>query len=272
MKLATWNVNSLRARMGWVEEWLRTRQPDVLAMQETKLADEDFPTKRFADLGYESAHHGNGRWNGVAILSRVGIDDVRPGFHDGPGAPEECRILGAKCAGMQVFSVYVPNGRSIDSEHYGAKLDWMSRLRVELVDSCTPTSDLAVCGDFNVAPADLDVWDITQFEGMTHVTVSERAALAELLDWGLVDALRAVHPEGPGPFSWWDYRAGAFHKGWGMRIDLALVSRSLASHLRDVWIDREARKAFGPNKPSDHAPVIVELDLESSPESPPAPS
>lgn len=262
MRLATWNVNSLRARMGWVEEWLRTREPDVLLMQETKLPDEDFPVAEFAALGYESAHHGNGRWNGVAIVSRVGIDDVRPGFHDDEGPPEECRLLSANCGGIRVFSVYVPNGRTVESEHYVAKLDWLSRLQTELAETCAPLADIALCGDFNVAPADSDVWDITQFAGMTHVTAAERAAVGELLDWGLVDALRVLHPDGPGPFSWWDYRAGAFHKGWGMRIDLALVSRSLAGRLTEVAIDREARKVFGPNKPSDHAPVVVDLDFE----------
>jgi exodeoxyribonuclease-3 len=264
MKLATWNVNSLRARMGWVEEWLRTRSPDVLVMQETKLSDEDFPTKRFLELGYESVHHGNGRWNGVAIASRVGIENEQAGFHNDEGPVEEARIISADCAEVHIVGVYVPNGRTVPSEHYDAKLVWLDRLSEELVATTSPDRNVVVCGDFNVAPHDDDVWDITQFVGATHVTEPERAAVAKLVAWGLTDAVRVIHPEGPGPFSWWDYRAGAFHKGWGMRIDLALVSAPLAARLVDAEIDREARKVFGENKPSDHAPVILDFSDEPS--------
>jgi exodeoxyribonuclease-3 len=265
MKLATWNVNSLRARMGWVEEWLRTREPDVLVMQETKLADDDFPTKRFLELGYESVHHGNGRWNGVAIVSRVGIANERGGFHDDEGPVEERRIISADCGGIHVVGVYVPNGRTVPSEHYDAKLVWLGRLADELVATTAPERDVVVCGDFNVAPADDDVWDITHFVGMTHVTEPERDGVQKLVSWGLVDAMRIIHPEGPGPFSWWDYRAGAFHKGMGMRIDLALISRSLADRLVDAQVDRDARKVFGAHKPSDHAPVVLEFSEVPSP-------
>lgn len=257
MRLVTWNVNSLKARQARVEAWLAEHAPDVCCLQETKCSDAAFPADAFAALGYSSAHHGNGRWNGVAILSRVGLEDARAGFFDDEaGSIEECRILAATCAGVRVLSVYVPNGRVVDSEHYAAKLVWLGRLRTELA---RVAGEHVVCGDFNVAPGDADVFDPAAFVGSTHVTAAERAALQDLLDDGLVDALRRVHPEGTGPFTWWDYRAGAFHKGQGMRIDLALCSAGIASRLTGVFVDREARKkgAFDA-APSDHAPLVVD--------------
>jgi len=262
MRLATWNVNSLKARLSRVEAWLASSSPDVLCLQETKSTDAAFPAGRFATLGYESVHHGNGRWNGVAILSRVGLESPRPAFHgEDPAAVTECRIVAATCAGARVVSVYVPNGRVVDSEFYVAKLEWLARLRAELDATCAPGAAVAVCGDFNVAPADLDVFDPAQFAGATHVTGRERDALAVVLRWGLRDVVRELSPDGPGPFSWWDYRGGAFHKGEGMRIDLALLSAPLASRVTSAYVDREERKKGTSGEvPSDHAPVVVDID------------
>ena len=257
MRLATWNVNSLKARLPRVEEWIAVHEPDVLMLQETKCADATFPEEFFAERGYESVHHGNGRWNGVAIVSRVGLEQPRAGFFDEEAsAIEECRVLAATCGGVRVFSVYVPNGRAVGTEHYDAKIAWLGRLRSELDQTCDPSDPVGLFGDFNVAPEDRDVWDITQFVGATHVTEPERTALSSLISWGLEDVVRHAHPDGDGPFSWWDYRAGSFHRGWGMRIDLALLSLPLAARVSEAVVDREARK--GP-QPSDHAPVVVDL-------------
>ena len=255
MRLATWNVNSLGARLERVLEWVGVKQPDILCMQETKQTDEAFPTDEFAQLGYESAHHGDGRWNGVGIVSKVGLVDPVAGF----SAPEDeygCRIVAATCAGIRVHSVYVPNGRTLDSEHYGYKLAWLARLATYLAESPAPASELAVCGDFNIAPDDRDVWDPAAFVGATHVSAAERDALAAILALGLEDVWRRHHEEG-GVFSWWDYRAGDFHQGRGMRIDLVLLGHALAEKSTSVLIDRDARKG---KKPSDHAPVVVEID------------
>jgi exodeoxyribonuclease-3 len=256
MRIATWNVNSLKARLPRVEEWLGYAQPDVLCMQETKLADAAFPALALSALGYESVSHGDGRWNGVAIASRVGIDEVEVGF--GSDADEQgCRVVAATCGGVRVHSVYVPNGRVVGSEHYAAKLAWLKELRV-LVERTSASTDLvSVCGDFNVAPEDRDVWDPVALEGSTHVTEPERQALRDLEACGLVDAFRQQYTEG-GLFSWWDYRAGNFHKHLGMRIDLILLSKSLADSLTYALIDRNARKG---QQPSDHAPVFVDVTL-----------
>ncbi len=263
MRIATWNVNSLRARLERVTTWLADAQPDVCCLQETKCDDEAFPVMAFSALGYECAFHGgNGRWNGVAILSRAGLEDERAGFSGALGADgDEARLLTARCGGILVSSLYVPNGRAVGSEHYAAKLAWLQRLRQELVSSCDAAQPLALCGDFNIAPEDRDVWDINQFAGATHVSAPERRELQSLLDWGLVDAVRRLRPDEDGPFSWWDYRAGAFHKGWGMRIDLVLVTRPLESRLQSAYVDREARKKGikAVTQPSDHAPVVVDL-------------
>ncbi len=254
MRIATWNVNSLKARIHRVEEWIGYARPDVLCLQETKMADATFPELAFKTLGYEAAHNGDGRWNGVAILSRVGIDEVEAGFH-GLGTGEERRILAATCGGVRVHSVYVPNGRSVGSEQYRAKLDWLSSLRAHLDQTCRPGDRVAVCGDFNVAPEDRDVWDIKLFEGATHVSEPERRALANVTAWGLVDAFRKRYDQ-EGLFSWWDYRAGNFHKHLGMRIDLILVSKALVDQVSYALIDRFARKG---KQPSDHAPVLVDV-------------
>jgi len=261
--LATWNVNSLKARLARVEAWIARVGPDVLCLQETKLADAAFPAGVFSDLGYESAHHGGGRWNGVAILSRVGLEDPSAGFvGEDPLRLDEARLLAATCGGVRVMSVYVPNGRIVDSEFYEAKLVWLANLRHELDVTCARDDSVAVCGDFNVAPQDLDVFDVTRFDGSTHVTPAEREALEHVESWGLRDVVREIHPEGPGPFSWWDYRGGAFHKGEGMRIDLALLSEPLAAKVTTAYVDRDERKKGTSDvAPSDHAPVVVEISL-----------
>lgn len=258
MRLATWNVNSLKVRLPKVEEWLDYARPDVLCMQETKLADGAFPALAFSALGYESAHCGQGRWNGVAILSRVGLDDVVAGFSDqAEDETVEARLLWATCAGVRVASVYVPNGRMVGSEHYQAKLAWLERLRRHLADTADPAQPLAVCGDFNVAPDDRDVWDVSKLHGGTHVSAPEREAVAAMCAWGLSDAFRRVYPDA-GLYSWWDYRAGDFHQGRGLRIDLVLATHPLAERTSWALIDRQARKG---KLPSDHAPVVVDFDL-----------
>jgi len=260
MRLATWNVNSLGARLPLVLEWMEANQPDILCMQETKLADTAFPAMAFAELGYQSAHHGDGRWNGVAVLSRIGLDDPVSGLRSEEDA-HGTRIIAATCGGVRVHSVYVPNGRSLDSEHLQFKLAWLARLRAYLGETTSPDGAVAVCGDFNVAPLDSDVWDPAAFVGQTHVSPGERQALDHVLDWGLEDVFRRFHPDG-GIFSWWDYRAGNFHKGQGMRIDLVLLSRSLADRCQSIEVDREARKKSpAGNKPSDHTVVVADLDL-----------
>lgn len=259
MLLATWNVNSIMARLPRLLEWLDATRPDVLCLQETKVADGAFPTAEVEALGYEAATHGSGRWNGVALLSRVGLDAVTAGFAGEPGFPDvEARAVSATCGGVRVWSVYVPNGRELDHPHYAYKLAWLAALRDALRVELGASDSLAVCGDFNIAPGDEDVWDPAEFVGSTHVSAPERAALAALLEVGLSDVPpRALKGR---PFSYWDYRAGMFHKGMGMRIDLVLLSRALASRVTDVYIDREARKGTAP---SDHAPVVVGLATES---------
>ena len=255
MRIATWNVNSLKARQDRVEEWVAAIQPDVMCLQETKVADDAFPALPFAALGYDHVAHGHGRWNGVAILSRVGIEDVVDGFSPGVPGDDEARLLTATCGGVRVATVYVPNGRLVGSDHYAYKLDWLARLRQHLEKVADPAEDVVVCGDFNVAPDDRDVWDPAMANGGTHVSAPEREALAELCDWGLTDVFRTRY-DSDRLFTWWDYRAGAFHKHLGMRIDLVLASASLADRLDWILIDRNARKG---KAPSDHAPVAAEF-------------
>lgn len=257
MRVATWNVNSLKARMDRVPEWLSYAEPDILCLQETKLSDAAFPHMAFAALGYESVHHGTGQWNGVAILSRVGLEAPVMGFADGGEPDRDARLITARCGGLVVSSVYVPNGRAVGSEHFHYKLAWLERLRRHLDSVSGPQEAVVVCGDFNVAPTDDDVWDPAAFAGSTHVTPEERAALRDLLAWGLVDAFREIWP-GPRLYTYWDYRAGDFHEHRGMRIDLVLVSRLLASKLSWALVDRNARKG---KLPSDHAPVLVDFEL-----------
>ncbi len=258
MRIATWNVNSLGVRLGHVEEWLSYASPDVLCLQETKLSDGAFPHERFAALGYESAHNGPGRWNGVAILSKVGLDQARSDFSEPSPELAEGRFLIARCGPMDVVSVYVPNGRSLESEHYEIKLGWLRALGREVAaQRAAGSAPLAVCGDFNVAPEDKDVWDPAQLVGSTHVSVPEREALESIVSLGMVDAFRQLHPEDR-LYSWWDYRAGRFHKHEGMRIDLVLLSTDVADKAGFALIDRFARRQ---KQPSDHAPVLVDVEL-----------
>jgi exodeoxyribonuclease-3 len=268
VRIATWNVNSLKARLEKVAWWLGRARPDVLLMQETKLTDADFPGEFFDKLGYHWAHHGEGRWNGVAVISRSPITGVISNFGqplpDGrtPDAGDdeplaEARMISVETAGLQVVSIYAPNGRVVDSSFYRGKLLWFERLSSWLAAACRADQPLVVGGDLNVAPTDADVWDAAAVHGGTHVSEPERVAFRRLLDWGLVDAYRAQRNE-PGRFSWWDYRAGNFHKNLGMRIDHLLVTAPIAERIVDADIDREARK--GKPIPSDHAPVFIDLD------------
>lgn len=263
MRLATWNVNSLKARMPLLVRWLTEVHPDVACLQETKSTDSAFPFAAFGDLGYEAAHHGDGRWNGVAILSRVGLEDVRRGFsNEGPGTESECRFISAVCGGTYVGSVYVPNGRIVGSEHYDTKIAFLEALGEETARRTTVHDEMVLAGDFNVAPTDLDVFDPAYFEGSTHVTPLERSLVGALTQHGLVDVFRQAYPAVGGLFSWWDYRAGDFHKGRGMRIDLVLATQNLIPLLSFALIDRNARKGQGSKtqpQPSDHAPVVIEL-------------
>ena len=275
MRIATWNVNSLKARLERVEGWLERARPDVLLIQETKLTDDDAPLMPFRMAGYELLHHGEGRWNGVAIASRIGIDgEVVTNFGDGPvrdsgpGAStavqeedfnplDEARMLSAVCGGIRFVALYAPNGRVVGSPFYTGKLDWFERVARWLRETRDPAEPLVVGGDLNVAPADIDVWDPRAAHGGTHVSEPERAAFRSLVEWGLVDAYRRLRPE-PDRFTWWDYRAGMFHKNFGMRIDHLLVTQPVAERVVAAEIDREARK--GLPTPSDHAPLVVDLD------------
>ncbi len=259
MRIATWNVNSLNARVGRVERWLETFEPDVLCLQETKLADDAFPALVFEALGYETFHHGEGRWNGVAILSRVGLENPIGGFDDGDEPDQDARIAWATCGGVRVASCYVPNGRSLDHEHYQYKLRWLDRLVGDLDGQCDPSDDIVVMGDFNICPADIDCWDPKKFETMTHTSQAERDKLTALEDWGLTDVFREHH-DGARLYSWWDYRGGAFHKKMGLRIDLLMTSRSVTDATRVALIDRNERKGPKDDPPSDHAPVFIDID------------
>jgi exodeoxyribonuclease III len=257
VRLATWNVNSIKQRVPRLLPWLDQRQPDVVCLQETKLADDALATllgEQFVDRGYQFATHGESQWNGVAILSKVGLDDVVTGVADAPGFPRpEARAVSATCGGIRVHSLYVPNGRVPDSDHYRYKLDWLAALAQDL--SRGP-DDAVVCGDMNIAPADEDVFDPEAYIGQTHVTAPEREALERLKALGLRDVVRDRWP-GKRVFTYWDYRAGMFHRDLGMRIDLVLATVPVAERVRAAWVDRHARKGSGP---SDHAPVIVDLD------------
>ena len=266
MRIATWNVNALTVeRIERVLGWLDVAEPDVLCLQETKATDNGFPAFLFHGQGYASVHHGEGRWNGVAILSRVGLDDPVAGFADGGPADREARLVTATCGGVRVSSVYVPNGRSVGSEHFAYKLRWLARLRDHLAadrpPAGAPNRGVAVCGDVNVAIDDIDLWSPAAFVGDTHVTPEERAAIAELEAGGLRDVFREQYPGVEGLFSWWDYRAGNFPKHRGMRIDQILLSDDLADRVSWALIDRNARKGA---KPSDHAPMFVDVTTEAA--------
>jgi exodeoxyribonuclease-3 len=258
VRIATWNVNSVKQRVPRLLPWLDQRRPDVVCLQETKLADDAFHellAEDLAERGYAVAAHGEPTWNGVAILSRAGLEDVVEGLPGGPGFPHpEARAVSATCGGVRVVSVYVPNGRAPGSDHYEYKLAWMASLR-EMV-AAGPTQETVVCGDINIAPADADVFDPEAYVGQTHVTPAERAALADLQGLGLRDVVRERWPD-QRVFTYWDYRAGMFHQDLGMRIDLVLAGTKVADRVEAAWVDRHARKGSGP---SDHAPVIADLD------------
>ena len=240
-----------------VEEWLVDVQPDVVCMQETKMAEDAFPTETFAAMGYESVHHGQGQWNGVAILSRVGLENPIRNFADGQEPDPEARLVTATCAGIRVSSVYVPNGRELDHDHYKYKLAWMKRLIDHLDADTSPTQGVIVTGDYNIAPEDQDVYNPADFVGATHVSEAERQVLRDLEAWGMSDVFRHHHRDDK-LYSWWDYRAGGFNQNKGMRIDLILATQSVLEKTRWTIVDRQARKG---EKPSDHAPVLVDIDV-----------
>jgi exodeoxyribonuclease-3 len=255
MRLATWNVNSVKARLPRLLDWLEATKPDVVCLQETKVAADGFPDCEVGALGYQVAGYGQGRWNGVALLSRTGFDDVRRGFAGEPGYPDpEARAISAVCEGIRFTSVYVPNGRTPEDPHYLYKLSWLGALRDALVADVA-AGPVVVAGDFNVAPTDDDVWDPAVFLDATHVTPPEREALAAIRAVGLQDVV-ARPMKGDRPFTYWDYRAGMFHQNKGMRIDLVYATPDVAAAVQDAVVDREARKGKGP---SDHAPVVVDL-------------
>jgi exodeoxyribonuclease III len=273
VRVATWNINSVNARLPKLVEWLASAAPDVLCLQELKCTTDTFPSEAVRELGYETAAHGNGRWNGVAILSKIGLDDVVRGLPGQPGyladdagaedaliasEPEqEARAVAATCGPVRVWSVYVPNGREVGHAHYAYKLEWLAALREAVREDTAGARPFAVLGDFNVAPTDEDVWDVSKFAGATHVTPAERQALADLREVGLADVfprpLKYDHP-----YTFWDYRGLAFPKNYGMRIDLTYANKPFVEAVSDSYVDREARKGKGT---SDHAPVVVDLSL-----------
>ena len=271
MRVATWNVNSIRSRVGRVVDWLGRQDVDVLAMQEIKCTEAQFPFAAFTEAGYEVELHGLNQWNGVAIASRLPIEDVTVGFPDAPGfgkplpdgaLPLEARAIGATVNGVRLWSLYVPNGRELDNAHYPYKLAWLAALAADTRAwlAANPSQPLALMGDFNIAPFDRDVWDIQAFAGKTHVSQPERDAFAALERAGLVDALRSRGVEG---YTYWDYQQLRFPRNEGMRIDFILGSQAFDELVTEARIDREERKG---DAPSDHVPVVVDLDLATEDE------
>jgi exodeoxyribonuclease-3 len=254
MRIATWNINGIRARLDALLGWLDRHRPDALCLQETKVQDEDFPRLEIEAAGYAVEFWGQKSYNGVALLSREPATEVKLGFAGDDG--EEKRVISGTVGGVRVVSVYVPNGRSVGSEHYHRKLDWMQRFRASLAEAHSPRDAVAVCGDFNVAPEDRDVHKPERWRGKVLCSKPEREQFRAFLDWGFRDSLRLLHQE-EGIFTWWDYRLSGFQRNWGLRIDHALVTEALAGRVREVSVDREER---GSEKPSDHAPLILELE------------
>ena len=259
MRLVTWNVNSIKQRLPRLLALISRHGPDVVCLQETKVEDQLFPTMELVGAGYECAMFGQRAYNGVAILSRVGLKDVRHGF-DGDPISEQSRVVSAQAGDVRVVCVYVVNGQAVGAPAYETKLAWLDAFRAWVAASLDPADPLVICGDFNVAPDDRDVWDPVLWSGSVLASEPERAAVRSLEGWGLTDLGRAAAGDVPGPFTFWDYTAGAFHKGWGLRIDLALGTMPVADRLESVMVDRDERKpTYGEGKPSDHAPLIVTL-------------
>jgi exodeoxyribonuclease III len=254
MLIATWNINSIRMRLDRLLQWLERRKPDVVCLQETKVVDEDFPIGPLGALGYQCIIHGQKSYNGVAILTRQGGADPITTL-PGDASDMQCRFLACTVGQIRIINIYAPNGSEVGSEKYVYKLEWYKRLHRYLDTTLRPEDQVLICGDFNIAPEDRDVWDVAKWEGQILFSDPEKKAFQDLLKWGLVDALRMHHPEA-GLYTWWDYRAGAFHRGWGLRIDHILVSAPLAALIANVEIDRNERKG---EKPSDHAPVLAAL-------------
>jgi len=254
MRFATWNVNSIRTRIDLVASWLDTHRPDVLCLQETKCRDEDFPVEAIHRLGYETVLHGHDHWNGVAIVSRVGVEDVRRGFTGPQVAPfDEARLIAARCGGVDVYSAYVPNGRALDDPHYLYKLVWLERLRAELMLRGGSEDETLVTGDFNVAPTDEDIYDPRRWRRRTHASAPERSAISALLELGFVDLGAEDHH-----FTWWNYRTAA-ERNMGLRLDLALASTPLSATVESCVVDVAARRV---ERPSDHAPVLITTSSE----------
>lgn len=255
MKIATWNVNSVTARLPLVLKWLEAAGPHVLCLQETKCTDDKFPAEAFAELGYRSEAFGQRTYNGVAILSRSAVERVQRGFPDDEEGAH-ARLLAATVEGVRIVNVYVPNGQFVGSDKYRFKLEWMRRLRALFDEEYKQSEQVLLCGDFNVAPEERDVHDPALWEGRILFSRRERAALEQIKAWGFVDAFR-LHTEEGGHFSWWDYRQGAFRRNAGLRIDHIWVSEPLSARNTATWIDTEPRTW---ERPSDHTPVVAELD------------
>ena len=258
MKVISWNVNSIRTRLPRTLALLERHRPDVLCLQETKVRDDDFPTDEITATGYRAEIFGQKAYNGVAILSRTPMSGVTRGFPGDPAA-DQARMIGGEVDGVRVLNLYVINGEAIDSPKYQVKLRWLDAVARWLERDFDPAEPLLLVGDFNIAPDDHDVYDPAKWRGRVHCSEPERERLRMLQSWGVVDVTRSHHPEG-GPHTWWDYRGGAFHRGWGLRIDLALATEAVASRCTSVEIDRDERKpSSGEGKPSDHAPLIIQL-------------
>jgi exodeoxyribonuclease-3 len=256
MRIASWNVNSIRPRLEHLTDWLRLAAPDVVCLQETKVEDEKFPADALAEAGYRTLFYGQKAYNGVATLARFGLamEGVKKNL-DGDDDAAPRRSIACTVEGVRIINVYVPNGQAVGTQAFAYKLMWLSRLSLELATHHAPTEPLVLCGDFNVAPAPIDVHDPIRWDGHVLFHADERAALADVVRWGFVDGLRAHHPE-PGLYTWWDYRMNAFKRGHGLRIDHALLTRPVADRCRDAWIDRRPRER---ERPSDHAPLIIDL-------------
>jgi exodeoxyribonuclease III len=256
LRLVSWNVNSIRSRIGGLETWLDLHDPDVVLLQETKCTDVAFPFEAFAERGFAVAHHGKSHWNGVAIASRAGLDDVQLGFEDALKSPfDEPRLISATVDGIRIHSVYVPNGRSLDDPHYEFKLAWLEHLRRQLASDLAAGIPTVVGGDFNVAHADIDIYDPKRWKNKKHATVRERQGISALLELGLSDVMRDNDPTA-GLYTWWNYRPGQFEANKGLRIDLWLASQDVAATVQRTWVALDARRDV---PPSDHAPIVVDL-------------